>query len=420
MLLIGSIICCVARRRQKEVGFHKMGDIALEWRYNVDAGEDAEVNRSTGEYSCIATNSLSLTEYEEQIAVCTFRDDVADEYGSRDMLNDLCDRLTAMLNAAADEDSDPEVLENEHAVVYDVAQRTSDSQPAMYNEHGENGHSATAVVPHSATHTPLLSSQDYTTIPDKEPAEELYNTVDTAPQNEDVQATPPAAGYASIVEPERAQEGADDTEQPPPVPAFDPEILYAKPDKTSKAKGGHATVGNYEAGDKPHTSTELIKGAQDTETQPEVPSPTRAHCETLDFGYDTVPDTSGPTAEGGIEAVDILRQVYDKTSKGAKTKQPTCADGLYSTPDMSQKNRWRGSQGSVDGEGPKDTPPGTPTAADHLYATPDMSKKQRKQSHLSNGSPPEEQQGRDDDDNDTPPEVPLYQPITSHPGVNST
>ena len=566
----------MARRRQKEVDRHEKGDIPLEVYYNVDAGEkakNAEVNPSTGEYTYIVTNGPSSDENEDQTAPYAYVNGAADEKGSRDRLNNSCDRLTAstdkldtayaMLNAADDEISNTEVLENEHA--YDVAQRTSDTQPAMYSEHGENGHSATAVVPHSATHTPLLSSQDYATIPDKEPAEGLYDTVDTAPQNEDAQATPLAAGYASIVEPEK--EGTDDSEQQPPVPAFDPEILYTQPDKTSRAKdGGYETVpetpgptavGEYEPVNMPHTSNEK---------QTKVPSPTRTHCETADFGYDTVPDTSGPTAEAGYEAVDIPRTntaaaqaaeaknlsdkpptyrtgqptdsvyetvsdstlpppvdvspgyeavhyppnpypaqgrtppaqpkgsdantlyaepegtveqrvakdkadgyaiVSDKTSKGAKTEQPTCADGLYSTPDMSQKkNRWRGSQGSVGGEGPKDmppgtptavakdkvdgyatvddttskgakteqptcadglystpdmsqkknrrtgtqgsvggkgpkdTPPGTPTAADHLYATPDMSKKQRKQSHMSNGSPPEEQQGRDDDDND--------------------
>ena len=429
----------MARRRQKEVDRHEKGDTPLEEYYNIDAGEKAEnakVNPSTGEYTCTATNSP---------------------------------------------------LSNEN-------ERTSDTQPVMYSEHGEKRHSAeyaaVAVVPHSATRTPLLSSQDYATIPEKEPAEGLYDTADTAPQEEDTQATPPAADYASIVEPE--QEGADDTEQPPPVPAFDPEILYTQPDKTSKAKDGgyetvpetpgSATVGDYEPVGMPHTSTEK---------QTKVPSPTTAHRETPDFGYDTVPDTSGPIAEAGYEAVDIphtksaaaqaveaknlsdkpptyrpgqpIDSVYDtvsdstlptpvgvspgyeavhyppnpypaqggtspaqpkgsdantlyaepegtveqrvvkdkadgyaivsdKTSKGAKTEQPTCADGLYSTPDMSQKkNRRTGTQGSVGGEGHKDTPPGTPTAADHLYATPDMSKKQNKQSHMSNDSPPEEQ-----------------------------
>ena len=84
---------------------------------------------------------------------------------------------------------------------------------------------------------------------------------------------------------------------------------------------------------------------------------------------------------------------------------------------MSQKkNRRRESQGSVGGEGNKDTTPDTLTAVDQLYATPDMSKKQRKQPHVSNTTPPEEQQDRDDDGDATPPEVPVYQPIT---GVNS-
>ena len=516
LLIVG--ICCVARRRQKEVDRHEKEDIPLEGYYNVDASENAknaEVNPSTGEYLYIVTNGPSSDENEDQTAPYASVNDAADEKGSRDRLNNSCDRLTAstdkldtayaMLNAADDKISDTEVLENEHA--YDVAQKTSDTQPAMYSEHREKRHSAeyatVEVDPHSATRTPLLSSQDYATIPDKEPAEGLYDTADTAPQNEDAQATPLAAGYASIVE--CAQEGADDTEQPPPVPAFDPEILYTQPDKTSRAKDegyetvpetpGTATVGDYEPVGMPHASNEK---------QFKVPSPTRTHSEAPDFGYDTVPDTSGPIAEAGYEAVDIPRtntataraaeaknlsdkpptyrpgqpmdSVYEtvsdstlpppvgvspgyeavhyppnpypaqgrtppaqpkgsdantlyaepertveqrvakdkadgyaivsnKTSKGAKTEQPTCADGLYSTPDMSQKNRWRGSQGSVSGEGPKNTPPGTPTAvakdkvdgyatvddmtskgakteqptcADGLYSTPDMSQKKNR------------------------------------------
>ena len=438
LLIVG--ICCVARRRQKEVDRHEKGDIPLEEYYDTDAGEkgeNAEVNPSTGEYTCTATKS-------------------------------------------------PLSDENE---------KTSDTQPAMYSEHGERRHSAeyaaVAVVHHSATHTPPLSSQDYTTIPDKEPAEGLYDTADIAPQKEDTLATHPAADYASIVEP--AQEGTDDTEQPPPVPAFDPEILYTQPDKTSKAKDegyetipetpGPAAVGEYEPVGMPHTRNEK---------QTKVTILTTAHRETPDFGYDTVPDTSGPVAEAGYEAVDIPRtntaaaaqatqaknlshkpptyrpgqpmdsvyetvsdstlpppvdvspgyeavhyppnpypaqgrtlpaqpkgsdantlyaepegtveqrvakdkvdgyaKVSDKTSKGAKTEQP--ADGLYSTPDMSQKNGRTGTQRLVVGEGHKDTPLGTPTAADHLYATPDMSKKQKRQSHMSNNSPPEDQQSR--------------------------
>ena len=150
------------------------------------------------------------------------------------------------------------------------------------------------------------SSQDYVTIPDKEPEEGLYNTADhVPPQEADIQATLPTADYASIVEP--GQEGAEDTKQPPPVPAFDPEILYTQPDKTSKAKdSGYETIpdtlgsatadGDYESVDMPHASTEK---------QPKVPSPTTAHHEAPDFGYDTVPEASGPVAEGGHEAVDI-------------------------------------------------------------------------------------------------------------------
>ena len=186
------------------------------------------------------------------------------------------------------------------------------------------------------------------------------------------------------------QESADDTEHPPPVPAFDPEILYTQPDKASKPKGG---------------------------------------------GYENVPHTPGPaTAEGDYESVDkdddyaerTVEQraakdkadgyatVDDKGGKVAQPQRPMPADELYSTPDMSQKrNRRRESQGSVGEEGPKDTPPDTLTAVDQLYATPDMSKKQRKQPHVS---PEEEQQDKDDEEDAPPPEVPVYQPMT---GVNS-
>ena len=250
-----------------------------------------------------------------------------------------------------------------------------------------------------------------------------------------------------------------------------------------------------------------------TEKQPKVPSPTTAHHEAPEFGYDTVPEASGPVTEGGYEAVDIphtktaaareaearklpdkptasrpgeptgsiyetisdstlpqpadappdyeavhyppsshpaqgrsppvqstgsdgdnlyaepertveqraakdkadgYATVDDKGGKVAQPQRPIPADELYSTPDMSQKRkRGRESQGSMGGEGPKDTPPDTLTAVDQLYATPDMSKKQRKQPHVS---PPEEQQDKDDNKDATPPEVPVYQPIT---GVNS-
>ena len=421
-----------------------------------------------------------------------------------------------MLDPADDELGDAAVLANEHAVADDVAQRPrSVTQPAIDSQHGQSAECAViAEVTHSTPHTPLLSSQDYATIPDKEPEEGLYDTADhVPPQEADTQATPPTADCASIVKP--GQEGADDTEQPPPVPAFDPEILYTQPDKTSKPKdGGYETIpdtpgpataeGDYESVDMPHASTEK---------QPKVPSPTTAHHEAPDFGYDTVPEASGPVAEGGYEAIDIphtktatareaeARKLPDKTTasrpgeptgsiyetisdstlpqpadappdyeavhyppsshpaqgrsppgqsmgsdgdnlyaepertveqraakdkadgyatvddKGGKVAQPQRpipADELYSTPDMSQKrNRRRESQGSMGEEGPKDMPPDTPTAVDQLYATPDMSKEQRKQPHVS---PSEEQQDRDDDKDATPPEVPVYQPIT---GVNS-
>ena len=413
----------MARRwRQKGVDTE---DVPLEWFFNVDAAgntRNVEVNHhSTARRAHTGTNSLSHIEYEEQVAVCTFPDEVAQENESREGLSDLCDRLIAMLNANDDQVGDTEVLENDHTGDYDVVQGTSDTQPATHSQHGRSAeYSVIPAVSHSTTHTPPLTLQCYATTPGNEPAEGLYDTADNVPQNEDAEATPPVADYASIVEP---SQDADDTEQPPPVPAFDPEILYAQPDKTSRRNDDHAAVGDYEPVVMPHASTEPVRGADNTERHPIVlPSPTRAHYESLDFGQDTVAGAIGPLAEAGYEAVDILHQVDDKSSTGARTAQPRPAEELYSMPDMSQKrNRRRESQGSVSGEGPKDTPPGTPTAVEQLYATPDMSKKQRKQSHMSNGAPTEEQQGRDDDeDDDTPPEVPLYEPITFLPGENRT
>ena len=660
-------ICCVARRRRKEVDNHKKGDIPLEGYYNVNADgkpDNVEVNHTTAEYTYITTNSLSPGENEDQTAQYAY---VNDEKGSRDRLNNSCDRLTAstdklntpyaMLDPADDELGDAAVLANEHAEADDVAQRPrNETQPAIDSQHVQSAEYAViAEVTHSTQHTPPLSSQDYATKPDKEPEEGLYDTADHTPSQEaDTRATPPIAGYASIVEP--GQQGADDTEQPPPVPAFDPEILYTQPDKTSKAKhGGYETIPDtlgsatadrdYESVDMPHAGTEK---------QPKVPNPTTTHHEAPDFGYDTVPEASGPVAEGGYEAVDIphtktatareaearrlpdkptasrpgqptssisdtsssqdyatipdkepeeglydtadhvppqeadtqatpstadyasivepgqqgaddteqpppvpafdpeiLYTQPDKTSKAkhggyetipdtpgsataatraidiphtktatareaearklpdkptasrpgqptgsiyetisdstlpqpadappdyevvhyppsshpaqgrsppvqstgsdgnnlyaepertveqrvakdkadgyatvddkggkvAQPQQPIPAVELYSTPDMSQKkNRWRESQGSVGKEGNKDMSLDTPTAEDQLYATPDKSKKQRKQPHMSNTTPPEEQQDRDDDGDATPPEVPVYQPIT---GVNS-
>ena len=367
LLAVG--LCCAARRRQKEA---ETDEVPLEWFYNVDAGgniRNVGVNWSTGRRSHVGTNSFLPIEYEEQIAVCTFSDDLAHENGSlsQDGLSDLCNSLAVMLIPVDGEAGDAAALENEHAAGCDAAQRRSDTQPVMDSQHGEMGQSVQsftiAAVHHSTTHT-------------------------------------------------------HDTEQPPPVPAFDPEILYAQPDKARKRNARDAAVGDYEPVSISHAVTESDRGAEGTETQSQVPRPTITLYETIDFGPDTVPAASGPVAEGGYEAIDMLHKVDDRSNTGARTEQPIPADELYSIPDMSQKkNRRRESQGSVGEEEPKDTPPDTPTAVDQLYATPDMSKKQRKQPHVS---PPEEQQDRDDDEDDTPPEVPVYQPITFLPGVNRT
>ena len=322
-------------------------------------------------------------------------------------------------------------------------------QPPTYSNAGEKGGSAenAAVVP--ATRTPRPPSQDYTTIPDKEIDEGLYDTADhELPQKADTQATSPTADYASIVEP--GQQGADDTKQPPPVPAFDPEILYTQPDKTSKAKdGGYETIpdtpgpataeGDYESVGMPHASTDK---------QPKVPSPTTAHHEALDFGYDTVPEASGPVAEGGYEAVDIPRTKTDAAREAEARKlpykptasrpgqptgsiyetisdstlpqpadappdneavhyppsshpaqgrsppvQPMGSDGnnLYAEPERTVEQRAATDKAddyaAVDDKGGKVAQPQRPIPPDELYSTPDMSQKRyrRRESQGSMG-----------------------------------
>ena len=243
------------------------------------------------------------------MAVCTFTDDVAHENGSlsQDGLSDLCNSLAVMLIPVDGEVGDAAVLENEHTAGYDGAQRPSDTQPVMDSQDEEMGQSVqsftiTAVL-HSTTHT-------------------------------------------------------HDTEQPPPVPAFDPGILYAQPDKARKSNARDAAVGNYEPVDIPHAVTESVTRAGGTETQSQVPSSTITHYETIDFGHDTEPAASVPVAEGGYEAVDVLHRADDRSNTGQRTEQLMPADELYSTPDMSQKrNRRRESLGLVGREGPKDTPP---------------------------------------------------------------
>ena len=307
----------------------------MEGYYNIDAygkTENAEMKHTTAEYTYITTNSPSPGENEDQTAPYAT---VKDEKGSRDRLNNSCDRLTAstdklntpyaILDPADDGLGDAAVLANELAVADDVAQRPRDeTQPAIDSQHRQSAEYAViAEGTHSTSHTPPLSSQDYATIPDKEPEEGLYDTADhESPQEADTQATPPTADYASIVEP--GQQGADDTVQAPPVPTFDTEMLYTQTDKTSKAKdGGYETIpdtpgpttaeGDYESVDMPRASTDK---------QPKVPSPTTAHHEAPDFGYDTVPDASAPVTEGGYEAVDIPHTRTATARKAEARKLP--------------------------------------------------------------------------------------------------
>ena len=142
-MLLAVGVCCMARRRQKEA---ETDEVPLEWFYNVDAGgntRNAGVNRSTGRHSHVATNSFLPIEYEEQIAVCTFTDDLAHENGSlsQDGLSDLCNSLAVMLIPVDVEVGDAAVLENEHTAGYDAAQRPSDTQLVMDSQDEEMGQS---------------------------------------------------------------------------------------------------------------------------------------------------------------------------------------------------------------------------------------------------------------------------------------
>ena len=343
--------------------------------------------------------------------------------------------------------SGSELYHNKQTVDEADEEMRGQQQPPVCSNADEKGGSAENAAAVPATRTPRPPSQDYATIPDKELEEGLY---DTAPQEADTKTTPPTANYASIVKP--VQEGADDTKHPPPVPAFDPEILYTQPDKTSKAKdGGYETIpdtpspttaeGDYESVDMPHASTEK---------QPKVPSPTTTHHEAPNFGYDTVPEASGPVAEGGYEAVDVphtktaaareaeARKLPDKTtasrpgeptgsiyetisdstlpqpadappnyeavhyppsSHPAQGRSPpvqsTGSDGdnLYAEPERTVEQRAAKDKAdgyaTVDDKGGKVAQPQRPIPADELYSTPDMSQK-RNRRRESQGSMGEE------------------------------
>jgi len=275
--------------------------------------------------------------------------------------------------------------ENEGRVVESTAEGQVKSQHTDYNtvnggevlqnkhtveEKGEKGSSAEyaaipAVLP-SGTRTSPPPSHDYATIPDKEPVEEQYDTADTVPPQEDTQATPHTVDYASI-EQKAEQEDADGTEQSPPVPAFDPEILYTQPDKTREDKTG---------------------------------------------GYETVPDTPGLATVGDYEYDDIVQKSPSeplRVSKAVDVPQvaPLDPEVLYTQPNKAEKTKhstqteadsdYEAVQGAVAGQqGERGAPP---QVGQDVYATPDKSKKRKKQ----------------EQEEDTPPEVPEYQPIiTDH------
>ena len=232
--------------------------------------------------------------------------------------------------------------------LYDTADLVT---PRMYSvkERGQSAeYTAVVAAPHSATRTPPLSSQDYATIPDKEPAEGLYDTADIAPQNKGTKAMTPITDYASNVEPDQ---DTDDTEQPPPVPAFDPEILYTQPDKTSTAK---------------------------------------------DEEYATIPDTPGPATVSGYESVGAIHQSPLQplgVSQVAGILDPeekyTLTDKVHRTKRGTQRDA-NGGYAAVDGAAAgQRAQRRTPTqVGPGGYAIPDKRKKRKKQAH-SMGTPPD-------------------------------
>ena len=231
--------------------------------------------------------------------------------------------------------------------LYDTADLVT---PRMYSvtERGQSAeYTAVVAAPRSTTRTLPLYSQDYATIPDKEPAG-LYDTADIAPQNEGTKARPPITDYASVVEPDQ---DTDDTEQPPPLPAFDPEILYTQPDKTSTAK---------------------------------------------DEEYATIPNTPGPATVAGYASVGAIHQSPPQplgVSQLAGTLDPeenyTLTDKVHRTKRGTQRDA-NGGYAAVDGaaagqRGQRRTPTQVGPGG---YAIPDKRKKRKKQAH-SMGTPPD-------------------------------
>ena len=368
-LLVLVTVCCTSqRRRRKRLKKKKKSqsyDYAIPPGYSNPADEEDKEG-----YAVIGKNSTKKHNYAYIMHNEASDKDAGERQSKSIVVESSTEGQVHSEHAYYNTVNGSEVIQNKHTADEAAEEMRGMQQPHMYSNVGEKGSSAEyaaiVTVSHSATRTPRPPSQDYATIPDKEPVEGLYDTADIVPpQEEDTLATPPAADYASIVEP--AQEGADDTEQPPPVPAFDPEILYTQPDKTSKAQDGV---------------------------------------------YDNVPGTPGPAAVEDCESMDAIHQRPHQAlriSQVAETSQVVATDpeGLYTLPSKAEKTTC-GTQRDTDGDyRAVDVVPagqwgqGHTPAQDgqHGYAIPGRSKKRKKQAY----------------DMDMPPEVPEYQPIiTSH------
>ena len=347
ILLVVVIVCCTAqRRRQKKTEKRNSYDYVIPTvGYSSAAnGDDKEGYAEIGKKDTVKHEYTYVTNAEASIE----------------------DANGIEKNGTAVESSAEGQVKSEHTYYNTVNGGEVLQNKNAVEEKGEKGSSAEyaaiPAVPPSATRTSPPPSWDYAIIPDKEPVDVLYDSAEAVPKQKDTQATPPTVDYAPI-EQKAEQKDKGDTEQSPPVPAFDLEILYTQPDKNRQHEVG---------------------------------------------GYETVPDTPGSATVGDYEAVDVIQKspcqpagvtqtadmpevapldpevLYTEPNKGEKMKHDTQmdADSDYEAVQSAGPSQQREGGGPVQ-------------VGQDMYATPDMSKKMKK--------PVEEE--------DTPPEVPEYQPI---------
>ena len=349
VLLVLVIVCCMSQRKRRQ----KKAEKRNSYDYVIPSvGYTSAANGDDKEgYAEIGKKSTMKHEYTH----------IMNAEASIEDANGIEKNGTAVESSAEGQ------VKSEHTYYNTVNGGEVVQNKTAVEEKGEKGSSAEyaaiPAIPPSATRTSPPPSWDYATIPDKEPVDVLYDSAEAAPKQKDAQATPPAVDYAPI-EQKAEQKDADSTEQSPPVPAFDPEILYTQPDKNRQNKDG---------------------------------------------GYETVPDTPGPATVGDYEAVDVIQKGSCEpagVTQAADVPEvaPLDTEVLYTEPNKGEKTKHDTQKGAdsdyeaVQGAGPSQQREGggPVQVGQDMYATPDMSKKMKKQ-------PLEEE--------DTPPEVPEYQPI---------